>query len=103
MHLLLCRYWNDLDMAVDTLFKTFDSIAARFRFTNEKTEDTPKQLQPEDQDGKPSSNDVFDILIYLYDTANSLLAFIKICKHTNRSFFNKEALQRYVSMHWHVV
>ena len=96
IHLLLCRYWNDLDMAIDTLFKTFDSMAARFCLTNDKTEDTPKQLQSEDQDEKPSSNDVFDILVYLYDTANSLLAFLKICKHTNRSFFDKEALQRYV-------
>ena len=83
-------------MAIDTLFKTFDSIAARFCLTNDTTEDTPKQLRPEDQDEKPSANDVCDILAFLYDTANSLLALLKICKHTSRSFFDKEALQRYV-------
>ncbi|XP_065051229.1 activating signal cointegrator 1 complex subunit 2-like isoform X2 [Rhopilema esculentum] len=86
-------YWNDLDVAIDTIFHTFESIAERFTLLDDDDDHLPKQISTQGKTGY-SSDDVIDVIVYLYDTANALWSLVSMCPFTCPILLDKGSLKR---------
>ena len=92
----LSRYWGDLDIAIDTIFKTFDSVSEKFALIEDDDELAPKQLSSKDT-MQFSNEELNDALVYLYDTFNSLVSLLHFCGFTSSAFLAHGALQKLVT------
>ena len=92
----LSRYWGDLDIAIDTIFKTFDNVLEKFALLEDDDGVAPKQLSSKES-MQFSNEELSDALVYLYDTFNSLVSLLRFCGFTSNAFLAQGALQRLVT------
>ena len=87
------RYWHDLEIAVETILKTFDSVSDKFAFLQDEDETTPKQLS-DDPSANFSHAEFEDVIVYLYDTFSSLVSLVSFCAYTSPVLLQKDVLMR---------
>ena len=93
---LSSRYWNDLDIAVDTILKTFDSLSEQFSLMEDEIDSAPRQLGS-NRSVQFSNDELNDALVYLYDTFSSLVSLFYFCGPTSSVFLAQGVLQRLVN------
>jgi len=86
-------YWSDLDIAIETVLKTIDSVADQFALLEDISEPTPKRLGSSNS-VQFSREELTDALLFLYDTFNSLVSLLSFCGSTSNVFLAHGALQR---------
>ena len=87
------RYLDDLDATVTSLLETFNVIGEKLNLVDQSDIDEPKEL-PSAEAKSLSSRELHDMILYLYDTAHTLVAFLEIFPNGSLCFLKRDIIQR---------